>query len=103
VARAIDLAGRPHTARSVLGPLYAASLISSDRGSVARAWAAVAAIAGSVAAVRTLPGPWRGIVDLAVAVALSWGLVALVARFAEAVRFPATAQPQDPTVANIQP
>ena len=91
VAHALELAAGPRTARSLLAPLYATSLLGAERGVIVRAWLAVAAIASSVVVVRGLPDPWRGIVDLAVASALAWGLVALLARFFGAVRFGAAA------------
>lgn len=37
-------------------------------------------------AVSALPSPWRGIIDGAVALALSWGLVALLVQLARALR-----------------
>jgi len=43
-------------------------------------------IVASVVLVRAQPAPWRGIVDGAVAVAPSWGLVALAVQFIKAVR-----------------
>ena len=103
VARALELAGQPITARSWLAPLHATSLLGSDRAALARAWLAVAAIAGAVAIVRALPDPWRAIIDLAVASALAWGLVALLVKFAEATRLGASARPREHVIADIQP
>jgi hypothetical protein len=72
---------------AVLGaPLYALSLAWADRRAMLRAWAGVAAIAGAVMLVRQLPSHARGIVDLGVAVALGWGLAALVVQFVFAIR-----------------
>lgn len=59
-------------------PLYAMGLVGPTPGSVARAWAGVAAIILAVLVVSRFPDPWRGIVDIAVASALVWGAVALM-------------------------
>jgi hypothetical protein len=65
----------------VLAPLYAVSLIGAPARTLARAAVGVAMIVVCVLLVRELPAPWRGIVDGAVAVALTWGLVALIVCF----------------------
>lgn len=62
----------------LLAPLYGMSLVGAAPSHMARAWAGTAAVVGAVLLVRLLPEPWRGIVDLAVAGALTWGLAALV-------------------------
>jgi hypothetical protein len=61
-----------------LAPLYAMSLVDGDLRRVARAWLGVALIVAAVFIVRAFPEPWRGITDLAVGLALSWGLIAIV-------------------------
>jgi hypothetical protein len=61
----------------VLAPLYAMSLVGREGGSVVRAWAGVTAIVFAVVVVSRFAEPWRGIVDLAVASALAWGLFAM--------------------------
>ena len=61
----------------LLAPLYALSLIAAPRRQLARAWAGLLAITAAVLVVRALPEPWRGIIDLAVALALTWGSVAI--------------------------
>lgn len=63
----------------LLAPLYAMLLVGAPRRTLARAWLGVLAIVAAVLLVRALPEPWRGIVDLAVAGALAWGLGALLA------------------------
>jgi hypothetical protein len=70
----------------LLAPLYVLTLIGAERRELVRAWVAVLLIAAAVLAVRALPHPWRGIVDGAVAVALSWGLVAMGRQFVGAWR-----------------
>lgn len=62
----------------LLAPLYGMSLIGGKPRTCLRAWAGVAAVVLAVVLVRMLPDPWRAMIDLAVASALSWGLVALL-------------------------
>ena len=62
----------------LLAPLYALSLIGATRRVVLKAWLGTATIVAAVVIVRHFPEPWRGIVDFAVAVALTWGLIALM-------------------------
>lgn len=81
VARAYELEQTPHLAWKLLGPFYVLSLLGDERRTVIRAWRAVALIVAAVFAVRALPNPWRGIVDAGVAVALTWGLGALVVQY----------------------
>jgi hypothetical protein len=82
VARAFELEST--SARRwmiLLAPLYAMSLVGAARSSLVRSWVAVAGIAAAVIVVRQLPSPFRGLVDGAVAVALSVGLLGLLTRF----------------------
>ncbi|RJQ40809.1 MAG: hypothetical protein C4555_00955 [Dehalococcoidia bacterium] len=60
-----------------LAPLYGMSLIGAPPAALLRAWGGTAAIVAAVLVVRKFPEPWRGIVDLAVAAALLWGLGAI--------------------------
>jgi hypothetical protein len=68
--------------RALLAPLYALGLIQRERAAVLRAWLSVALIVLAVVIVRELPEPWRGIIDASVTLALTIGLVSLLARFA---------------------
>lgn len=82
VARAFELEST--SARRwmiLLAPLYAMSLVGASRAALLRSWAAVAGIGAAVIVVRLLPAPLRGLVDGAVAVALSLGLFGLLTRF----------------------
>lgn len=69
----------------VLAPLYGLSLVGTSRLELARGWLGTAAIVVAVVLVAGLPAPWRGIVDFSVAVALFWGLVAILRRVPAAV------------------
>ncbi len=76
-ARAAAEHGRPLWA--ILAPLYAVSLIGAPPRVIVRAAFGITMIVVCVVVVRQLPAPWRGIIDAAVAAALAWGLVALLA------------------------
>jgi hypothetical protein len=80
LGRVRDVAGHPNPVYHVLAPLYAMSLVGAPRGTLVRAWSGVAAIVCAVLLLRITPDPWRGIVDLAVALALAWGLGAILLR-----------------------
>jgi hypothetical protein len=86
LARTARLRGAAPRAYLVLAPLYAIGVIGSPRRSLLRAWAGVAAIFAAVVIVSRFPDPWRGIVDLAVASALLWGVIVLVYNGARTVR-----------------
>ncbi len=86
VDRALLLRDDPRLFVRLLAPLYGLSLVGAGRDDLIRGWLLTAAILGAALIVRTLPDPWRGIVDFAVAAALAWGLVAILRRFPEAVR-----------------
>lgn len=63
-----------------LAPLHGLSLIAASRRRLLRGWLGTSAIVVAVLVVRSLPAPWRGIVDFAVATALAWGLIAILRR-----------------------
>jgi hypothetical protein len=79
LARAHELSPSSPRRFRCLAPLYAACLLGAPRSTLIRAWLGVTSIVLAVVAVRHLPTPWRGIIDGAVAAALTWGLVALTA------------------------
>lgn len=85
VRRAREVRRAPLPIR-LLAPLHAFSLVGASRGTLVRAWAGVAAIVLAVVVVRALPGPWRGIVDIGVAGAMAWAVVALVRQSPRAFR-----------------
>jgi len=62
----------------VLAPFYALTLFNAPRRAMIRTWAGVTAIVAMIFIVRAFPEPWRGITDLAVSVALTWGLTAII-------------------------
>ncbi len=86
VARACALPGERNPVLKVLAPLYAMSLVGAPRRDTLRAWTVTASIVTAVVVVRTFPEPWRGIVDFAVASALAWSLVLIVAKLPTVIR-----------------
>jgi hypothetical protein len=70
----------------LLAPLHALTLIGARTGMLLRSWAGTLAIVLAVAIVRSMPDPWRGIVDVAVASALAWGTLALLLATARRAR-----------------
>lgn len=76
--RSAAVAGERSLALRLLAPLYAMMLVGAPRATLLRAWLGISAIVAAVLLVRALPEPWRGIIDLAVAAALLWGLGALL-------------------------
>jgi hypothetical protein len=83
VTRAWKAGARPLWA--TLAPLYAVSLVGAPLRTIARSFLGISMIVLCVVLVRQLPSPWRGIIDAAVACALGWGLIALLASCASAV------------------
>jgi hypothetical protein len=87
--RTASLRTEPRLWVRLLAPLYALSLVAAPRRELARAWAGLFAITAAVLVVRALPEPWRGITDLAVALALTWGSVAIAVAAARTFAGPA--------------
>jgi hypothetical protein len=85
IRRTARLAAEPHRWVRLLAPLYALSLIRAPAPELARAWIGLFAIIGAVLLVRALPDPWRGIIDLAVSAALTWGTLAITVETARAL------------------
>jgi hypothetical protein len=77
-ARRVSLGDR--RALQVLAPLHAMGLVGGPAATAMRSWAGVVAVVGAVLLVRALPDPWRGMIDVAVALALAWGAAALLRR-----------------------
>jgi len=85
VQRARRLRDEPGVLIRLLAPLYGLSLVGTERGELLRGWAGTLVVVGAVLTVRVFPEPWRGIVDLSVAAALVFGLVAIMRRVPHAV------------------
>jgi hypothetical protein len=82
----------------LLGPLYGLSLVGAPGKQLLRGWLGTLAIVTAILIVRSLPEPWRGIVDFSVASALAWGLLSIAWGSPTAFRS-ADAEPAPETVA----
>jgi hypothetical protein len=85
VARAFFLARTPRPLFILLAPLFCMSLVHARPRRLIVSWTIVFLITTAVALVRTLPYPWRGIIDGGVVVGLGYGLVSLLFTFARAL------------------
>ena len=86
VRRAQTLPGEQSVLLRFGAPLYAMGLIGAPIRRVGRAWLGVSAIVLAVVVVRSFSEPWRGIVDLSVAGALTWGTITIVRSLPGAIR-----------------
>lgn len=64
----------------LLAPAYALGMVGAGRRLLLMAWGGTFAILGAVAIVRAMPYPWRGMIDLGVACALTIGATSLIVR-----------------------
>ena len=78
-ARARYLREHPTPLRVLLAPAFCMGFFHATRKRMIVSWAVTSGIVLLIIAVRFLPQPWRGIVDLGVVAGLCWGLVAIVA------------------------
>jgi hypothetical protein len=100
VVRALHLARNPRPLHVLLAPLFCMGLLHASRRRLVASWAILCLVVAAVAAVRGVPQPARGIVDLGVVVGLAWGLVALLAY---ALRAAAGLPPRVPADLPAQP
>lgn len=75
-SRAASLRAAPLPTQTLLAPLVCMGLFWAPRRRLVAAWSLTLGIIVLVGLFRTLPQPWRGILDGAVFVGLAWGLVA---------------------------
>jgi len=78
--RAKLLTQHPSGVRLALAPAYCYGIISAPVREVIVRSAIILMIIGFIVAIRMLPAPWRGLLDVGVIVGLSWGIVAIVSR-----------------------
>lgn len=78
VARARHLAEHPRPLSVALAPLYCMSLFGASRRGVIVARIVFVGVLGLILVVRTLPQPWRGLVDAGVVVGLGIGALSIV-------------------------
>jgi hypothetical protein len=78
VARAYYLQSNPSLLRMLLAPLFCMGFFGTTRRRKIITWSLSLGIVGIVIAVRALPQPWRGAIDAGVALALLWGVLAIL-------------------------
>lgn len=88
LGRARELRAESRLPYRAIAPLYGMSLVAAEPTRMLRSWALVLGIVAAVILISRLPEPWRGIIDLAVAAALAFGLVSIVAALPEFVGRP---------------
>jgi hypothetical protein len=86
VKRGFELARSPTVTNVILAPLIAMSLFRDEPARVKRAWGLVVMIVAMALGARHLPSIWRSILDVAVVLALTGGLVGLCFAWLRAVR-----------------
>jgi len=85
VGRAFYLARTPRPLMVALAPFFCMGLVHARRRRLIVSWSIVLLITAAVAFVRSLPYPWRGIVDGGVVAGLAYGLASLAVTFVRAL------------------
>lgn len=86
VIRALQLSNEPAMLPRLLAPAVCMGLLFAPRGRLLFSWTLVLGIGVVVVAMRLMPQPWRAIVDAGVVAGLSWGLIAILVYFVNAMR-----------------
>ncbi|MFT4820361.1 MAG: hypothetical protein ACI8PP_000541 [Candidatus Pseudothioglobus sp.] len=86
-ARAAALYKQATPRQALLSPLILMCFLQAPRRRLIVAYLLAAGIAMLVALYRTLPQPWRGILDAGVVVGIAWGIIATVWVTFNALRF----------------
>ena len=86
VIRALQLSTEPAVLPRLLAPAVCMGLLFAPKARMVFSWTLVLGIAAVVVAMRLVPQPWRAIIDAGVVAGLSWGLVAILVYFTNAIR-----------------
>ncbi|AKT36697.1 hypothetical protein [Chondromyces crocatus] len=78
VARALHIASNPRPHLVLLAPLVCMGFLHATRRLLIVSWGLLVGIVALVVMIRFLPPVYRGIVDVGVALALTWGTVAIL-------------------------
>jgi hypothetical protein len=84
-ARVLYLRRHSGAGMAVLAPFFCIGFLRVTPRIRRMTWLGTGLIVLAIIAVRQLPQPWRGIVDLGVVIGLAWGLVTFVAMSARAL------------------
>ncbi len=77
-ARAHHLWLHPRPVRVLLAPLFCMGFFGAPARRLAASWGVSAGVVLLIVAVKRLPHPWRGAIDLGVCVALVWGAASIL-------------------------
>ena len=77
-ARAKYLIAQPNLVRTLLAPLFCMGFFHATKKRQITSISVTAGIIILILGVRSLPQPWRGIVDAGVVVGLAWGLISML-------------------------
>lgn len=78
VARGVHLTREPSAVRRLLAPLFCMGLFGAPRKRLIVSWCLYSGLVVIILAVRQVPQPWRGIIDLGVVAGLAVGVVAVL-------------------------
>lgn len=95
VSRAVYLGKHPRPLWVALALPFCMSLFHSTRRQMTVSWVFIGALILVIWWVRSLPQPWRGIIDGGVVVGLVWGLLVIWALFARYLLGQRTPPPSD--------
>lgn len=76
-ARAHHLVDDPTWLRLLAAPLFCMGYFGATRRRLIASWAVTLGVVGIIVAVKFVPQPWRGAIDLGVCVALLWGALVI--------------------------
>ncbi|HSN99047.1 MAG TPA: hypothetical protein VLS89_12200 [Candidatus Nanopelagicales bacterium] len=85
VARALHLAAHPRPHLIALAPLLCMGLLHATRRLLIVSWSLLAGILALILLVRLLPPVYRAIIDIGVALALTWGTASILVFLARAL------------------
>ena len=85
VGRSLWLAQHPRPLLVAIAPAFAMGLVYARRRRLIVSWSVVIILIGVIALVRTVPQPWRGVIDGGVVVGLAWGVLVLWSLFLRAL------------------
>ncbi|MGD9888579.1 MAG: hypothetical protein AB7S56_04850 [Halothiobacillaceae bacterium] len=94
-ARARYLREHPVVLHVLLAPAFCMGFFHATKKRMIVSWVVTSGIVLLILAVRLLPQPWRGIVDLGVVAGLTWGLVAIVLYAVHALTAPSFEHPPE--------
>lgn len=78
VGRALHLADNPRFLHVLFAPAYCMAYFHATKRGLLTAWGVSSIIVVIVMLVRSVPQPWRGIIDGGVVLGLTWGVVSLL-------------------------